>query len=108
MIYEEKIACFENSCHLYKKEIEEVERLRNGTLDPLQQRRLALMEADVKFVNDTFDKIKDECGRHARLLMWSIFIEEKKGDDVADQFGISRATLSNWIKIWRKKIFGGG
>ena len=54
----------------------------------------------------SFEKIKNECGNHARLLMWKSLIEEKKRSDIAENYSISERTLIIWFDKWKEKIFG--
>lgn len=104
----ERMAAFETSCHLYRVEINEVTQMKQKNLDPVESMTLRILEDDIKFVEDTFEKIKEECGRHARLLMWMSLVEEKKRSDIAESYDISERTLTAWFEKWKEKIFGGG
>ena len=102
----ERIAAFEISCHLYRMEKSEAAQLKQKTLDPVETMMLRIYEEDIKYVEDTFDKIKNECGNHARLLMWKSLIEEKKRSDIAEKYSISERTLTSWFDKWKETIFG--
>ena len=56
-------------------------------------------------MDDTFERITKECGHYASVLMWYLYVEEKKGDEIADKFNISRTTLTTWIKKWKQTLF---
>jgi len=105
MDFDERVSCFEYSCHLYRSELAEAEKLRRQSLDALGKKTLSILDDDIRYVDSTFEKIKNECGHHAAVLMWQLYVEERKGDEVADKFNISRTTLTTWVKKWRQKLF---
>ncbi|MBR4163049.1 MAG: hypothetical protein IKR11_05955, partial [Solobacterium sp.] len=102
----EMIAAFEASCHLYRVEKNEVALMKQRHLDPIEAITLRIYEEDIKYVEDTFDTIKEKCGRHARLFMWKSLIEEKKRSDIAESYDISERTLTAWFEKWYEKVFG--
>jgi len=81
-------------------------QLKQKTFDPIETMILRIYEEDIKYVEDTFDKIKNEYGNHARLLMWKSLIEEKKRSDIAEKYSISERTLTSWFDKWKETIFG--
>ena len=99
----ERIAAFEASCHLYRVEKNEVALMKQRALDPIEAITLRIYEEDIKYVEDTFDAIKEKCGRHARLLMWMSLVEEKKRSDIAESYDISERTLTSWFDKWKEK-----
>ena len=106
MDFDERVSSFEYSCHLYRNELEEAEKLRKQNLDLLGKKTLSILESDIQYVDETFEIIKEKCGHHAAVLMWHLYVEEKKGEEVADKFNISRTTLTTWVKKWKQKLFG--
>ena len=65
-----------------------------------------LMKEDVKFVEDTYNQIEEECGKAAKIMMWNLYVDGANQLELAERFGYSRRQLQYNIKKWMKEVFG--
>ena len=126
--FKQPAAAFKNSCRVYLKEKERVKALEakypqlaeNG-YDPETfrvdlsedsgQGNLELyqfLKDDIRFVEETFEKISRLCGNNAKVLIWALFVENRIQTDVADEFGLTRRQLQYSVEKWLKEVFANG
>ncbi|GEM_PF-1013434 len=126
--FKQPAAAFKNSCRVYLKEKERVKALEakypalaeNGfnpetfrvdLSEDNGQGNLELyqfLKDDIRFVEETFDKIYRLCGNNAKVLIWSLFVENRIQTDVADEFGLTRRQLQYSVDKWLKEVFTNG
>ena len=102
MEYRDKIDAFRDSCRVYLKE-KETEANLKGDSDELFVR---FLKEDIQFVEDTFERIKSECGSDAGTVVWKLFVDDKTQTEVAEEYGISRRQLQYSLYNWLHRIFG--
>lgn len=102
MEYREKIDAFRESCRVYLKEKE----VAAGLNQESEEMFARFLREDIQFVEDTFERIKNECGNDARSVVWKLFVDDKTQAEVAYEFGISRRQLQYSLYNWFHRIFG--
>lgn len=126
--YKQLAAAFKNSCRVYIKEKERVRKLeekypalaeadfsqdtfRIDLTEENGQGNLELyqfLKDDIRFVEETFQKISDTCGNNAKVLIWALFVENRIQTDVADEFGLTRRQLQYSVDKWLQEVFRNG
>ena len=102
MEYKEKIDAFRESCRVYLKEKE----VAAGLGEESEEMFVRFLNEDIQFVEDTFERIRKECGNDARSVVWKLFVDDKTQAEVAYEFGISRRQLQYSLYNWFHRIFG--
>ena len=126
--FKQPAAAFKNSCRVYLKEKERVkvleakypalaetgfdpETFRVDLSEDNGQGNLELyqfLKDDIRFVEETFEKISEQCGNNAKVLIWALFVENRIQTDVADEFGLTRRQLQYSVDKWLKEVFTNG
>ena len=101
MEYRDKIDAFRDSCRVYLKE-KETEANLKGDSDELFVR---FLKEDIQYVEDTFEKIRNECGIDAENVIRKLFVEEETQKQVAYEFGITRRQLQYSLYRWLRQVF---
>ncbi len=123
--FKQLAGAFKSSCRVYVKEKERVKfleekypELADMTVDP-QHFKLDLsdnngrgnlelyqfLKDDIRFVEETFEKITEVCGNNAKVLIWALFVENRIQTDVADEFGLTRRQLQYSVDKWLREVF---
>ena len=123
--FKRELVKFRNSCRVYHKEVEKLESLDkqfpalakiewqegifkvdlsedfgNGNLELYQ-----LLKDDVRYVNTILDLIEEQNGPNARVLIWSLFVDNRIQVDVAEEFGLTRRQLQYSVDKWLHAAF---
>jgi len=123
--YKRLANAFKNSCRVYLREKERVRLLedkypdlKSSIITPDMFRidlsddngrgnyeLYQFLKDDIHFVEETFDKIAERCGNNAKVLLWSLFVENRIQTDVADEFGLTRRQLQYSVDKWMREAF---
>ncbi len=71
--------------------------------EPMERQFNSYLIEDVKFVENTFLRIRKLCGSCAAALLWMIYVEEKTQEDVAYQMGLTVRALQYSADKWLHK-----
>ena len=102
--YKEKLKIFRSSCRVYKQEkafLDNVDTENSQT----DQKLISFMKENVESVDRTFTLIRELCGASAALMVWLLYIEEKKQAAVAYQLNISIRQLQHSFSQYMHKVF---
>ena len=119
------VTAFKNSCRVYLKEKERAMILEakypdlTSTLFKPDSFKIDLsdeygrgnmelyqfLKDDINFVEDVFSKISDKCGSNAKVLIWSLFVENRIQTDVADSYGLTRRQLQYMVDKWLREVY---
>ena len=99
----EKIEAFKASCRVYQNEKEALESYHSTNQG--DRFMYELMEDDVNFVEEAFERIEDECGTQAKLLFYLLYVKGEPQIDLAKRFGLTRRQLQQSIYKWQNQVF---
>ena len=123
--FKKRAAAFKSSCRVYRKEKERVTELEKQfpqfktmkfedgkfRIDLSEDNGRGMLELyqflkdDITFVEDTFKKIEETCGANAKVLLWSLFVENHIQTNVAEDFGLTRRQLQYSVDKWLHEVF---
>ncbi|NCB32992.1 MAG: hypothetical protein EOM64_03760 [Erysipelotrichia bacterium] len=123
--YKRLITHFHSSCKVFLKEIErvlEIEKqypavkdlkfddqiFRIGLSDNTGRGMLELyqfLNADINYVKDIFSQIEKLCGHNAKVIIWSLFVEDRIQEDVAAEYGLTRRQVQYSVEHWMLEVF---
>lgn len=101
MEYREKIDAFRESCRVYLKEKQAASALTEDS----EEMFIRFLSEDIQFVENTFEKIRQECGIDAENVIRRLFVDDMTQSEVAYEFGISRRQLQYSLYIWFQRVF---
>lgn len=103
--YEDWLDTFKNSCHMYRKQKNEIVSRQGLPVDSVTNQMLKYMEQNIQFVEDYFDKLRLHCDTGAVVILWLLFVEEKTQQEIVYEYGISRRQLRQHVNEWLKKLY---
>ncbi|HAW12795.1 MAG TPA: hypothetical protein DCW34_03740 [Erysipelotrichaceae bacterium] len=106
MKQKDKIDAFKASCRVYLNEKEALESYHSTNLG--DRYMYEMMQDDVDFVEDVFERLEDECGTQAKLMFYLLYVKAETQQDVAKEFGLTRRQLQQTIYRWQRQVFDDG
>ena len=63
------------------------------------------LNADIEYVDGIFEQIETLCGSNAKVIIWSLFVENRIQEDVAAEYGLSRRQVQYSVEKWMLEVF---
>ncbi|MCR5229708.1 MAG: hypothetical protein K6D03_06250 [Solobacterium sp.] len=123
-LIKQRLFAFRSSCRLYLNEKETAKQLEDKYpgIEKLSDQSLSVphlesygykgdkelyifLKQDIKFVEETFDRIEKTCGSSARVLMYSLYVLGMTQAAAAEENGISRRQLQYSLNKWIRAVF---
>lgn len=99
----DKVEAFKASCRVYLNEKDALESYHSTNIG--DRFMYEMMEDDVDFVEEIFERIEEECGTQAKLMFYLLYVKAETQIDVAAKFGITRRQLQQQIYKWQRQVF---
>ena len=106
MKQKDKIDAFKASCRVYLNEKEALESYHSTNLG--DKYMYDMMQDDVDFVEEVFERLEEECGTQAKLMFYLLYVKAETQQDVAKKFGLTRRQLQQTIYRWQRQVFDDG
>ena len=68
---------------------------------------LKYLQEDISFVENTLSQVREKCGSAACLIVYMIFVEGRKQNEIAEEYHMTRRQLQYSVTKWMKKVFEG-
>lgn len=104
--FKERVDSFRSSARFYLSNQKAYEAMISDQKAGQNDQQLKILHDDLLYVEDIFNRIHDECGSGARLIIYLLFVENRTQESVARDFNITRRQLQYSLNKWLYTVFG--